>query len=110
MAFRFAMMVEKAAVGRGRRREKEGEKAGKYALLIKPQARRNELLRPQVSVCRIHKGETKRLRRDGAQNSVKNGVHFGTHRSRVSVHANHEVLTLVHPAREVRVFKAAGCG
>jgi hypothetical protein len=60
------MMVEKAVVGRGRRREKEGEEAGKHALLIKPQARRNGLLRPQVSVCRIHKGETKRLRRDGA--------------------------------------------
>jgi hypothetical protein len=30
------MMVEKAAVGRGRRREKDGEEAGKHALLIKP--------------------------------------------------------------------------
>jgi hypothetical protein len=34
MAFRFAMMARKAAVGRGRRR-KEGEEAGKHALLIK---------------------------------------------------------------------------
>jgi hypothetical protein len=60
------MMVEKAAVGRGRRREgerREGEEAGKHALLIKLQAWRNGLPRPQVSVCRIHKGETKRLRR-----------------------------------------------
>jgi hypothetical protein len=32
------MMVEKAAVGRGRRREKEGEEAGKHVLLIKLQA------------------------------------------------------------------------
>jgi hypothetical protein len=32
VAFRFAMMVEKAAV---RKREKEGEEAGKHALLIK---------------------------------------------------------------------------
>jgi hypothetical protein len=31
------MMAEKAAVGRGRRR-KEGEEAGKHALLIKLQA------------------------------------------------------------------------
>jgi hypothetical protein len=31
-------MVEKVAVGRGRRREKEGEEAGKHALLIKQQA------------------------------------------------------------------------
>jgi hypothetical protein len=28
----------------------------------------------------------------------------------VSVHASHEVLTLAHPAHEVRVFKAAWCG
>jgi hypothetical protein len=32
------MIVEKAAVGRGRRREKEGGEAGKHALLIKLQA------------------------------------------------------------------------
>jgi hypothetical protein len=31
MAFRFAVMVEKAAVGRERRREKEGEEARKHA-------------------------------------------------------------------------------
>jgi hypothetical protein len=37
MALRFAMTVEKAAVGR-ERREKEGEEAGKHALLIKLQA------------------------------------------------------------------------
>jgi hypothetical protein len=30
-------MVEKAAVGRGRRGEKEGEETGKHALLIKLQ-------------------------------------------------------------------------
>jgi hypothetical protein len=45
---------------------------------------------------------------EGAKNSVK-GVHFGTHRSRC-VHASHEALTLAHPAREVRVFKAALVG
>jgi hypothetical protein len=37
VAFRFAMMVRKAAVGRGKMR-KEGEEAGKHALLIKLQA------------------------------------------------------------------------
>ena len=31
---------------------------------------------------------------EGAQISVKKGVHFGTYRSRVSVHASHEALTL----------------
>jgi hypothetical protein len=53
-------MMVKAAVGRGRRREEE---AGKHALLIKLQAYRNRLPRSQVSICRVHKGETKRLRR-----------------------------------------------
>jgi hypothetical protein len=52
VAFRFAVVVEKTAVGRGRReqegeggrrREKEEEEAGKHALLIKLQARRNGL-------------------------------------------------------------------
>jgi hypothetical protein len=47
---------------------------------------------------------------EGAQNSVKKGVHFGTYRSRVSVHASYETLTLAHPAREVQVFKATWCG
>src|ERR1700728_2829571 len=31
---------------------------------------------------------------EGAQNSVKKGCHFGHYRSRVSVHASHEALTL----------------
>src|SRR3954452_18925102 len=66
------MMVEKAGVGRGRR-EKKWEK---HALLVKLQARRNGLPRPQVSVCRIHKGETKRLCRRAPKNSVKKGSPF----------------------------------
>jgi hypothetical protein len=51
-------------------------------------------------------GRDEAAAQEGARNSVK-GVHFGTHRSRVSVHASHETLTLAHPAREVRVFKVA---
>jgi hypothetical protein len=47
--------------GRWKKEEREG--AGKHALLIKLQARRNGFPRPQVSVCWIHKGETKRLRK-----------------------------------------------
>src|SRR5436305_7754296 len=38
---------------------------------------------------------------EGAQNSVK-GVHFGTHKSRVSVHASHEALTLHSPVAHPR--------
>jgi hypothetical protein len=86
-------MVEKAAVGRGRRREKKWEE---HALLVKLQARRNELPRPQVSVCRIHKGETKRLCRRAPKNSVKKGSPFWDP-SKVSVHASHETLTLHSP-------------
>jgi hypothetical protein len=58
-------------------------------------------------------GRDEAVAQEGAQNSVKKGVHFGTHKSRVSVHASHEALTLHSPVahpREVRVFKAAWCG
>ena len=59
--------------------------------------------------------------RDEAQNSEKKGVHFWGPSIEVSVHAGHEVLTrrspvghpsltLAHPARKVRMFKAAWCG
>jgi hypothetical protein len=34
---------------------------------------------------------------EGAQNSGKEGVHFWTHRSRVSMHASYEALTLRSP-------------
>ena len=39
----------------------------------------------------------KLLRRRQPKNSVKKGVYFGTYRSRVSVHASHEALTLAYP-------------
>jgi hypothetical protein len=65
-------------------------------------------------------GRGEAVAQEGAQNSVKKRVHFGTHKSRVSVHASYEALTLhsrrspsltlAHPAREVRVFKAAWHG
>src|ERR1700722_3045324 len=57
---------------------------------------------------------------EAAQNSVKKGVHFRIHRSRVSVHASHEALTLHSPVTHLAhpgspcsrgaVFKAAWCG
>jgi hypothetical protein len=85
----------KAAVGRGRRREKKGDEAGKHALLIKLGFHALKYL----SV--------------GAQNSVKKGPFWDP-----SIEGElareprdaHPSLTLAHPAREVRVFKAAWCG
>jgi hypothetical protein len=35
---------------------------------------------------------------EAAHNNVKKGVHFGTHRSRVSVHASHEASPFTHPS------------
>ena len=42
-------------------------------------------------------GRDEAVAQEGAQNSVEKGVHFGIHRSRVSVHASHEALTLHSP-------------
>ena len=77
MAFRFAMVVEKAAGGRGRREKKE-EEAGKHALLIKLQARRNGLPRSQVSCLSDPQRRDEPVAQEGAQNSVKKVVHFGS--------------------------------
>jgi hypothetical protein len=62
------------------RREKEGEEAGSTRCCMPD---------PQ--------GQDEAVAQEGDQNSVKKGVHFGTHRSRVSVHASHEALTLHSP-------------
>jgi hypothetical protein len=62
------MVVEKAAGGRGRgRKEKEEEEAGKHALLIKLQARRNGLPRPQVSCLSDPQGRDEAVAQEGAQ-------------------------------------------
>jgi hypothetical protein len=47
-------------------------------------------------------GRGEAIAQEEAQNSVKKGVHFGTHRSRVSVHASHETLTLHSPVTHRR--------
>ena len=48
-----------------------------------------------LSICLSDpQGRDEAVAQKGAQNSVKKGVHFGTHKSRVSVHASHEALTL----------------
>jgi hypothetical protein len=98
------MMVEKTAVGRG---EKEGEEARKHALLIQT-AGMTERASAPLSICLSDpQGRDEAVAQEGAQNSVKMGVHFGTHRSRVSVHASHEALTRHSPVAHGRTYVRA---
>src|ERR1700722_2083751 len=98
------MMVEKAAVGRGRERGRSGK-----ASVADQTAGMMEWASTPSSICLSDSRRS--VAQEGAQNSVKKRVHFGTHRSRVSVPSSHEAPALhslvAHPAREVRVFKAA---
>ena len=104
--FRFAMMAlmaEKAAAGRGRRKEKklESTRSDQTAGMA-------ERASTPLSVCLSDPpGRDEAVAQEGAQNSVKEGAHFGTYQYRVSMHESHEALTLAHPTREVRVFKAS---
>ena len=93
--------------------DEEREGAGKHALLIKLQARRNGLPRPQVPVCRIHKGETKRLRRTEPKiayrrESILEPIGRGWACTRATRRS--PWLTLAHPAHKMQVFKVALCG
>ena len=72
MAFRFA--VNGGEGGRWKR-EKEGEEAGKRALLIKLCMR--ERASTPLSICLLDpQGRDEAVVQEGAQNSVKKGVHF----------------------------------
>jgi hypothetical protein len=85
VAFRFAVVVEKAAVGRGRRREKKRESTRSYQTASVAGRASTPL-----SICLSDL--------QGRDEAVaQKGVHFGTHQSRVSVHASHEALTLHSP-------------
>jgi hypothetical protein len=56
-----------------------------------------------LSICLSDpQGRDEAVAQKGAQNSVKKGVHFRTYRSRVSVHASHEALTLHSPVAHRR--------
>ena len=59
-----------------------------------------------LSICLSDpQGQGEAVAQEGAQNSVKKGVPFRTHRSRVSVHASHEsheALTLHSPVAHPR--------
>ena len=80
-----------------RRREEGGRRSGK-ACVTDQTAGVTERASTPSSICLSDpQGRDEAVAQEGAQNSVKKGVHFGTHKSRVSVHASHEALTLHSP-------------
>ena len=94
MAFRFRMMAEKAAMGRGRRKEKKRE-----STCSDQTAGMAERAATPLSICLSDpQGRDEAIAQEGAQNSVKKGSLFGDHRSRVNVQASHEALTLRSPS------------
>jgi hypothetical protein len=73
-----------AAVGRGRREKK------REARVVDHTAGIGERASTPLSICLSDpQGRDDAVAQEGAQNNVKKGVHFGNHRSRVSVHASH---------------------
>ena len=103
------MVVEEG--GRGSRREKKRESTRSDQTASMAERAATPL---SISVCWIHTGETKRLCRREPKIAERKGVHFGHHRSRVSVH---EALTLHSPVAHPRPpclrggsVKAARCG
>ena len=105
----LAMMVGTAAVGKSKK-EEGGRRSGKSRVADQTAGMTEQASTPSSICLSDPQGRDEGVTQEGAQNSAEKGVHFGTHRSRVSVHTSHETLTLAHPAREVRVFKAAWCG
>jgi hypothetical protein len=98
-------MVEKAAVGRGRRREKklESTRSNQTASMA-------ELASTPLSACLSDPHERdEEVAQEGAQNSVKKGSHLGHHRLRVSVHASHDALTLHSPIASPSLTLLARC-
>jgi hypothetical protein len=78
--------------------EGEGGRRNGKARVVDQTADMTKRASTPLSVCLSGpQGRDEAVAQEGAQNSVKKGVHFGTHRSRVSVHASHEALTLAHP-------------
>ena len=79
------------------KREKEGERrrrSGK-ARVADQTAGTTERASTPSSICLSDpQGRDEAVAQERAQNSVKKRAHFGTHRSRVSVHANHEAITI----------------
>jgi hypothetical protein len=91
--------------------EGEGGRRSGKARVVDQTAGMAEGASTPLSICLPDpQGRDEAVAQEEAQNSVKKGVHFWIHRSRVSVHTSHEALTLAHPACEVGGVKAAWCG
>ena len=83
--------------------EEEGGRRSGKARVVDQIAGMTERASTPLSICLSDlQWQDEAVAQEGAQNSVKKGVHFGTHRSRVSVHASHDALTLAHPALVLR--------
>jgi hypothetical protein len=83
--------------------EGEGERRSGKACVVDRTAGMMERASTSLSICLSDpQGRDEAAAQEGAQNSVKKRVHFGTHRSRVSVHASHEALTLHSPVAHPR--------
>jgi hypothetical protein len=80
-----------------RRKREEGKGAGKARVADQTVGTTERASTPSSICLSDPQGREKAVAQDGAQNSIQKRVHFGTHRSRVSVHASYEALTLHSP-------------
>ena len=76
------------------KREKEERRSGKARVADQTAGMTEQASTPSSICLSDPQGRDEAVAQEGAQNSVKKRVHFGTHRSRVSVHASHEALTV----------------
>jgi hypothetical protein len=82
----------------GRCKKGEGGRRSGKARVADQTAGMTERVSTPLSICLSDpQGRDEAAAQEGAQNSVKKGVHFGTHLSRVSMHASHEALTFHSP-------------
>ena len=90
-------MVEKAAVGRERREERGERRSGKACITDQTAGTTERVSTPSSIYLSDSQGRDEAVVQDGAQIANRRESIFGIHRSRVSVHASHEALTLHSP-------------
>ena len=90
--------------------EGEGGRRSGKARVVDQTAGMTERASTPLNICLSDpQGRDETVAQEGVQNSVKKGVYFGTHRSRVSVHASHEALTLHSPVAHPSLTLLARC-